>query len=179
MKAAILTVLVGGLGLLAPIDQQARAASHDQRGGQGPRAGQSLLSPGLIVPSMDAARGRALFASKGCVVCHSVNGVGGQDAPALDASTMPAPMNPFEFAARMWQGAEAMVALQREELGAPIELTGQELADIIAFVHSTEEQKRLSEADFPPRIRDLLGHRQGGEEHGREEGAHGNDRSRQ
>src|SRR3546814_3672335 len=75
-----------------------------------------MMGPGLMMPSMDAARGRQLFASKGCVVCHSVNGVGGENAPPLDASTMSMPMNPFEFAARMWRGAEAMVALQREEL---------------------------------------------------------------
>src|SRR3546814_13658069 len=77
-----------------------------------------------MMPSMEAAVGRQLFASKGCGVCHSGNGVGGEDAPPLDASTMSMPMNPFEFAARMWRGAEAMVALQREELGEPIELTG-------------------------------------------------------
>jgi cytochrome c len=112
---------------------------------------------------MDAARGRKLFASKGCVVCHSINGVGGKDASPLDASTMPVPMNPFEFAARMWNGADAMVALQREELGEPIRLTGDELADIIAFVHHPDEQAKFSENDIPPRIKDLMHHMEEGE----------------
>jgi cytochrome c len=119
-----------------------------------------MMGPGLMMPEMDAARGRKLFASKGCVVCHSVNGVGGP-APSLDAATMPLPMNPFEFAARMWRGAEAMVALQRAELGEPITLTGQELADIIAFVHDAEEQKKFTEADIPHEMEDMM------------EGAHG------
>lgn len=44
-----------------------------------------MMGAGLVLPQMDAAKGRELFASKGCVVCHSVNGVGGEDAPALDA----------------------------------------------------------------------------------------------
>ncbi len=114
------------------------------------------LSTGLVIPKMDAVAGRALFASKGCVVCHSVNGVGGEDAPPLDAKYMATPMNPFEFSARMWRGAEAMVILQREELGDVIELTGEELAAIIAFVHDADEQATFSEKDLPDNIADLL-----------------------
>lgn len=144
----------------------------------GTAAQQHMMAPGLAMPSMEPARGRKLFASKGCVVCHSVNGVGGQDARALDASTMPMPMNPFEFAAKMWRGAEAMVALQREELGEPIQLAGDELADIIAFVHHVDEQKKFSESDIPPRIKDLMGHMKGEEQH-EGKGAHGSDRPRQ
>ncbi len=115
-----------------------------------------MMSPGLMIPQMNPIRGKQLFASKGCVVCHSINGVGGEDAPALDASTMPLPMNPFEFAARMWRGAEAMVAMQRDELGAPIELDGSELADIIAFVHDADVQAEFSEEDIPERIEELM-----------------------
>lgn len=110
----------------------------------------------LLLPSMDPARGRHLFASKGCVVCHSVNGVGGTDAPKLDWSTMKGPMNPFDFAARMWHGAPAMIAMQQHELGAQIKLTGQELADIIAFAHDPEEQAKFSEKDIPAKIKKLM-----------------------
>ena len=98
-----------------------------------------MMASGLTMPEMDAAECRRLFAEKGCVVCHSINGVGGTDAPMLDAEFMDNPMNPFEFAARMWRGAEAMVELQRDELGGVIELNGEELAAIIAFVHDAEE----------------------------------------
>ena len=111
-----------------------------------------------MTKTMDAARGRKLFASKGCAVCHSINGVGGVDAPALDASTMPKVMNPFDFTAKMWRGAEAMIYVQREELGEQIEFTGEELADIIAFVHDADEQKNFSDADIPDRIKDLMQH---------------------
>lgn len=110
----------------------------------------------LVIPSMNAENGRKLFASKGCVVCHSINGIGGKDARALDAATMPGQMNPFDFAAKMWQGAPVMVLLQRKELGEQTQLTGQELADIIAFVHSGDEQRKFSEDDFPPKIKELL-----------------------
>lgn len=35
----------------------------------------SMISPGLMIPPMDPAKGKLLFASKDCVVCHSINGV--------------------------------------------------------------------------------------------------------
>jgi len=114
--------------------------------------------PMLMMPMMNPVRGRKLFADKGCVVCHSINGVGGEDAPPLDAATMQGTMSPFDFAAKMWRGAEAMIYVQREELGEQIEFTGDELADIIAFVHNGDEQKKFSEADVPDHIKDLMKH---------------------
>lgn len=114
--------------------------------------------PRLIMPMMNSARGRKLFASKGCVTCHSINGVGGEDAPALDAHTMKLFMSPFEFAAAMWRGAATMIALQEEALGEQINFTGEELADIIAFAHDEEEQHKFTEADIPPEIMPMMGH---------------------
>ena len=116
------------------------------------------MAAGLILPRMDAVEGRRLFASKGCVVCHSVNGVGGEDAPMLDAELMDLPMNPFDFAARMWRGAEAMVELQRDELGDVIELEGEELASIVAFVHDADEQAKFSNADIPENVQQMMVH---------------------
>ena len=121
-------------------------------------ADTKLMSEGLVLPKMDAVLGRELFASKGCVVCHSINGIGGEDAPPLDADYMDTPMNPFDFAARMWRGAESMVELQRDELGDVIELDGEELAAIIAFVHDSDEQKTFSAADIPEEIVAMMGH---------------------
>ena len=121
-------------------------------------ADSHVMSPGLMMPQMDPENGRALFAAKGCVVCHSINGVGGEDARMLGAEFMDTPMNPFEFAARMWRGAEVMVMMQSDELGEPIELTGQELADIIAFVHDPAEQAKFSHDDIPEKIEKLIAH---------------------
>lgn len=118
----------------------------------------STMSSGLVLPRMDSAEGRELFASKGCVVCHSINGVGGVDAPMLDAEFMDLPMNPFDFAARMWMGAEAMVELQRDELGDVIYLDGDELAAIIAFVHDAGEQAKFSDDDIPEEIEAMMAH---------------------
>ena len=95
------------------------------------------------LPNMDAIRGRVLFQTKGCVICHEVNGVGGRrgKAPSLDAARMAIEPNPFEFSARMWRGAEAMIELQKEDLGYKLDIRADELADIFAFVHDADEQR--------------------------------------
>jgi hypothetical protein len=46
-----------------------------------------------------------------------------------------------------------MIFMQQRELGEQIDFTGQELADIIAFVHDPEGQRSFSEADIPPELR--------------------------
>jgi mono/diheme cytochrome c family protein len=103
----------------------------------------------------DAARGRALFASKGRVVCHAINEVGGTGGPPLDAEA--GEVDALDFDARMWRGAEAMIFMQQQELGVQIDFTGQELADIIAFVHDPKERRKFSEEDFPAMLRRGVG----------------------
>jgi cytochrome c len=151
------------VSVLAPESRASHGPSHRPAPDHGMMGSAMPHMPrGLVMPEMNAERGRELFGSKGCVVCHAVNDIGGHHTP-LDAATMPMPMNPFEFAAKMWRGAEPMIFLQREELGYVIDLTGDELADIIAFVHDEEEQRRFSRDDFPPEMmrlmeRDVPGH---------------------
>jgi cytochrome c len=132
--------LVGGVG--SPAVRTAMAANLPEQ-----------IAPGLIMPAMNPVHGKMLFASKGCVVCHSINGVGGEDAPKLDASTMAPQMNPFDFFAKMWRGAEPMIAMQHSELGHQIAFTGQDLADIVAFVHNAQVQKTFTEDDIPANIK--------------------------
>ncbi len=118
----------------------------------------AMMELGLALPPMDSERGREVFPEKGCVACHAVNGVGGEMGPSFDAAEMPSAMNSFEFAARMWRGAPAMIALQEDLFGEPISLNGQELADIIAFVHDEEEQAKLTARQIPEEFRKLLGY---------------------
>ncbi|MCC0025198.1 MAG: cytochrome c [Hyphomicrobiaceae bacterium] len=111
------------------------------------------ISPGLVIPPMDPVAGKNLFASKSCVVCHSVNGVGGTDAPPIDATAMENPMSPFDFFAKMWNHAYGMIAMQEDEIGEQITFeNGQQLADIIAFLHDAEVQKTFTEGDIPPDV---------------------------
>lgn len=107
----------------------------------------------MVMPIPNAERGRELFVVKSCVVCHSINGVGGTAGPDMDASVDAGPVNPLSFAARMWTGAQAMADLQATEFGYQIELTGQEIADLAAFAADAGEQSKLSETDIPELMR--------------------------
>jgi cytochrome c551/c552 len=115
-----------------------------------------MMDIGLALPPMDSHRGRELFLQKGCVVCHSVNEVGGAVGPSLDAADMPQPMNAFEFAARMWRGAPAMAQMQQDLLGQVIDLNGQDLADLVAFAHDEAEQRELTAEQIPAQYRELI-----------------------
>ncbi len=112
----------------------------------------------LYFPRMNSEKGMRLFASKGCVACHAVNGVGGHGAKNLDAHAMDKLMNPFEFVAKMWRMAPAMIAAQEEVLGEQITFTGEEIAHIIGFVHDDERQHKFTEAMIPPNVRKLMNH---------------------
>jgi cytochrome c2 len=120
------------------------------------RLNSFMSSVGLVMPPMSSHRGREIFLEKGCVVCHSINGVGGEVGPSLNAVDMPSPMNAFEFAARMWRGAPAMVLMQEDQLGEFINLTGEELADLVAFVHDAGEQEELSIDQVPEQFLKML-----------------------
>ena len=102
----------------------------------------------LLMPIMSSSRGMDLFVDKGCVACHAVNGVGGHDASSLDAHDMDEFMNPFDLAAKMWMMAPYMIAAQEEAFGEQILFSGDELADIIAFLHDDIEQHEFSEANL-------------------------------
>lgn len=103
----------------------------------------------VILPMVDAERGRQLFVSKGCVLCHAVNGVGGIAAPALDADGGKEQLDLMGFVVRMWDGAQAMIELQAMELGYQIELTGEEIGDLAAFAASPEAQRRFTTQAIP------------------------------
>ncbi len=119
----------------------------------GPAAAQDIRP---VLPQGDAANGQKLFVSKYCVVCHSINSTGGQNAAPLDAADMDASGNVYEFFARMWLGSGPMTAMQDERFGEQVELTAQELGDIVAFIHDAEAQAAFTDADVPDQIEDLI-----------------------
>lgn len=133
-------------GLLGACGQGEQAAAPPQ-----PEATETV-----VARTPDAGHGRALFVDKGCVICHSVNGVGGKAAPALDAEIGVTAVDPLGFAARMWRGAPAMIELQSIELGYTIYLEAGDIADIAAFAASREEQEKLKLDDLPETMRNGL-----------------------
>ncbi len=143
-------VAVGGL---------ATSASANHVAGDGTTTVQGAR---LVIPLMSPERGEELFVDKGCVACHAINGVGGHDAPAMDAHRDMGLVNPFDFAAKMWNHAPGMIAAQEDAFGEQIYFTGEELADIIAFLHSDEAQHGFSEADLTDKARKMMHHEHGG-----------------
>ncbi len=152
------TSLLGAAILAAavtPVFAEHVKSSVPVTGGQGVR---------LVMPLMNPARGKALFVAKGCVACHAINGVGGHDAPPMDAHKMPDRlMNPFDFAAKMWNHAPAMIAAQEGAFGEQIFFTGEELADIIAFIHDDGAQHGFSEKDMTAKAHKMMEHDHGGQ----------------
>jgi len=119
-------------------------------------SGPNKAVEGVVHHDGDASIGREAFVQKGCVLCHSVNGVGGKAAPALDAADDFVKADPVAFAARMWRGAPAMVEFQSVELGYVIDLTADDIANIAAFAASRAEQKLLKDGDIPEPMRDSI-----------------------
>ncbi len=173
---ALALLLAGGLASPATNARAHGDETHSQVAAQeqaAPAAGQgghmtagtdrmsSPNMPNMRIPDMNPLRGRKLFVSKGCIACHAINGVGGHDATNLDAHTMQPMMNPFEFSAKMWTMAPAMIYAQEEALGEQILFTGDELADIVTFVHNDQAQHDFSEADLTPEARKMMHHEHG------------------
>ena len=104
----------------------------------------------------DAQSGKDLFVTKGCVICHSVNDVGGRAALPLDAPPDGRKVDPMVFAAVMWEGASAMLSLQLTELGYQIGMTGEELRDLTAFASNLETQRGFSLNDIPAHLRSWI-----------------------
>jgi mono/diheme cytochrome c family protein len=80
-------------------------------------------------------RGWAVFQSKSCIVCHSVNGRGGHSGPALDAGAESS-MTLARFAGLMWNHSGGMWrAPEMRNVPRPV-FQDQEMADLIAFLAS-------------------------------------------
>lgn len=84
----------------------------------------------------DPAKGQALFDSKHCSDCHTYNGHGGKDAPALDY--MRGHLSAREIAGMagtIWNHLPKMEPHFKEE-GIPLPtFTTGEMADLIAYLH--------------------------------------------
>jgi mono/diheme cytochrome c family protein len=141
-------VLVGAIAGCARKSEEASGAMEEVSAFTPTSEQEALAAPPAPIaaqaPDLNARRGRILFVAKGCVICHQVNGVGGEAAPDLSAGEPASEINPLDFSARMWRGAPAMTALQTIELGYVIDLDAQDIADLAAFAASKDEQALLT-----------------------------------
>jgi len=80
----------------------------------------------------DAARGKDLFQTRNCVLCHSVNGDGAQAAPDL-GQTAGRGFSPYMLAGLLWNHLPAMwAAMDQRGIPRP-ELSEQDASDLFAY----------------------------------------------
>ncbi len=96
-----------------------------------PAAAQEL--PGL---TQNPLAGAQVFGAKGCVRCHSVNGLGGTVGP--DLGRIPQRRSFYELAATMWNHLPRMGEEMRERGIERPEMSAQDVADLIAFLFTID-----------------------------------------
>ena len=87
----------------------------------------------VMSPSQDPLAGSQVFGSKGCVKCHSVNGVGGKVAPDL-ARTM-RPRSFVDLATAMWNHLPQMTDRMKQLGITRPQLTSKEAGDLVGFLY--------------------------------------------
>ncbi|NIM48575.1 MAG: c-type cytochrome [Gemmatimonadales bacterium] len=97
----------------------------------GRAAAQEL--PGL---TQNPLAGAQVFGAKGCVRCHSVNGLGGKVGP--DLGQIPQRRSFYELAATMWNHLPRMGEEMRERGIERPEMSAQDVADLIAFLFTID-----------------------------------------
>jgi len=70
----------------------------------------------LFSPTQDPLAGSRVFGTKGCVKCHSINGVGGTVGP--DLGRIPRPRSFYDLATGLWNHAPRMAG-RMAQLGIP------------------------------------------------------------
>jgi mono/diheme cytochrome c family protein len=82
-------------------------------------------------PPGDTARGRELYTSRHCILCHRVGNVGGVIGPALDGLRNVA--SPIDLASDLWNHAPTMAEEMRTRgVERPV-LSGRDIDDLLAF----------------------------------------------
>jgi mono/diheme cytochrome c family protein len=98
---------------------------------------------GQVIPGTPD-RGRQLFTEKKCVTCHAVGGKGGRVGPDLGRPGHQPALT--EFAGQMWNHAPAMVAKMKERRIDYPQLTGQQMADILAYLYVSRYFEPVADA---------------------------------
>ena len=94
----------------------------------------AVSAQSVMNPSQDPLAGSRVFGSKGCVKCHSVNGVGGKVAPDL-ARTM-RPRSFVDLATAMWNHIPNMTDRMKQLGIARPQLDSKEAGDLVGFLYT-------------------------------------------
>ncbi len=93
-----------------------------------------VLTRGGALPIGRPAEGEKLFASKGCVRCHAVGGVGGSSGPDLGSGRL-SRSRPDQLVIAMWNHAPRMWERMRAEGIEYPEFETQEMSDVFAYLY--------------------------------------------
>jgi mono/diheme cytochrome c family protein len=104
----------------------------------------------VLSPSQDPLAGSRVFGSKGCVKCHSVNGVGGKVAPDL-ARTM-RPRSFVDLATAMWNHIPNMTDRMRQLGITRPQLDAKEAGDLVGFLYTLNYFDPAGSADAGKRL---------------------------
>ena len=91
--------------------------------------GQAVLGP-----SQDPLAGSRVFGAKGCVQCHSVNGVGGKVAP--DLARVSRPRSFQDLATAMWNHLPGMTERMKQLGITRPRLDAKEAGDLVGFLYT-------------------------------------------
>jgi mono/diheme cytochrome c family protein len=104
----------------------------------------------VLSSSQDPLAGSRVFGSKGCVKCHSVNGVGGKVAPDL-ARTM-RPRSFTDLATAMWNHLPNMTDRMKQLGIARPQLDSKEAGDLVGFLYTLNYFDPPGSADAGKRL---------------------------
>ncbi len=99
----------------------------------------------------DPAVGKQLFVDKNCADCHSYEGMGGEDAPALDFMTGSLSATDIaNMSGTIWNHLPTMLPFFQAE-GVPVPtFSGSEMPDLVAYLHGGSGATDASDSSYQP-----------------------------
>ncbi len=104
----------------------------------------------VMSPSQDPLAGSRVFGSKGCVKCHSVNGVGGKVGPDLARALHPRSF--VDLATAMWNHLPKMTDRMKQLGIARPQLDSKEAGDLVGFLYTLNYFDPPGSADAGKRL---------------------------
>jgi mono/diheme cytochrome c family protein len=98
-----------------------------------PPLGAAWAQP-VFSPSQDPLAGSRVFGAKGCVKCHSVNGVGGKVGP--DLARISRPRSFYDLTTAMWNHLHHMTERMKQLGITRPRLDAREAGDLVGFLYT-------------------------------------------